>query len=189
MSSALIVAKSEKTTQSIMALLKEEGYIDLETADSAADAKKYAEQKDFDLVFIYTPLTDEVGLNLSIHIGEYANSGVFIAVSGETAARAGEKLSVHGVVTLVKPITVEAVHQSVLALRALKCRIGIMERENEKLKIQLEQIKVINRAKCVLMQCLNMTEQQAHKYLEKQAMDLRVSKKYVAEQVLNTYEI
>lgn len=189
MSSALVVAKNEGATQSIIVLLKDEGYTDFAIAHSAEDARKYAEQKIFDLVFIYTPLTDEVGLNLSVYMGERSNSGVLVAVSRETADKTVEKLSKHGVVALVKPVTVEAVHQSVLALRALKCRIGIMERENEKLKIQLEQIKVINRAKCVLMQCLNMTEQQAHKYLEKQAMDLRVSKKYVAEQVLNTYEI
>lgn len=189
MSSALVVAKSEKTTQGIVVLLKEEGYTDFEITHSALDAKRCVEQRNFDLVFIYTPLADEIGLNLSVYIGEHSNSSVLIAISQETAARAVERLSVHGVVTLVKPITAEAVHQSVLALRALKYRIGIIERENEKLKIQLEQIKVINRAKCALMQCLNMTEQQAHKYLEKQAMDLRVSKKYVAEQVLNTYEI
>ncbi len=48
---------------------------------------------------------------------------------------------------------------------------------------------MISRAKCVLMQCLAMSEPQAHKYLEKQAMDLRISKKNVAEQVLTTYEM
>ena len=61
--------------------------------------------------------------------------------------------------------------------------------ENVQLKSRLEEIKLIDRAKCVLMQCLAMSEPQAHKFIERQAMDLRISKKRVAEQVLNTYEI
>jgi response regulator NasT len=33
-----------------------------------------------------------------------------------------------------------------------------------------------------------MSEEQAHRYLEKQAMDLRTSKLEVAKQVIRTYE-
>ena len=47
---------------------------------------------------------------------------------------------------------------------------------------------LIDRAKCVLIQVLGMTEPQAHRYIEKQAMDMRVSKRQVAEELLKTYE-
>ena len=48
-------------------------------------------------------------------------------------------------------------------------------------------MKIVNRAKLLLMQNLRMTESQAHHYLEKQAMDLRKSKYDIALRVLNTY--
>ena len=49
-------------------------------------------------------------------------------------------------------------------------------------------MKLVNRAKILLMQNLRMTESQAHHYLEKQAMNLRKSKYDVALRVLKTYE-
>ena len=52
----------------------------------------------------------------------------------------------------------------------------------------VEDMKIINRAKFLLISCLNMTEVQAHRYLEKQAMDQRESKLEVAKQVIRTYE-
>ena len=60
--------------------------------------------------------------------------------------------------------------------------------ENEKLRHMVEDMKIINRAKFLLISCLNMSETQAHRYLEKQAMDLRISKLQVAKQVIQTYE-
>ena len=38
------------------------------------------------------------------------------------------------------------------------------------------------------LQNLNMTEQQAHRYIEKQSMDLRQSRVVTAESILKTYE-
>ena len=35
---------------------------------------------------------------------------------------------------------------------------------------------------------LKMTEQEAHRYIEKQAMDRCVTKRVVAEQILSTYK-
>ena len=51
-----------------------------------------------------------------------------------------------------------------------------------------EDIRLIDRAKCILIEYLNMTEKQAHKYIEKQAMDLRTTRRAVAESLLRTYE-
>ena len=52
----------------------------------------------------------------------------------------------------------------------------------------VEDIKLVDRAKLLLVTCLNMSEEQAHRYLEKQAMDLRVSRLEVAKQVIQTYQ-
>lgn len=38
--------------------------------------------------------------------------------------------------------------------------------ENEKLKHMVADMKIINRAKFLLITCLNMSEDQAHRYLE-----------------------
>ena len=52
----------------------------------------------------------------------------------------------------------------------------------------MEDIRVVNKAKWFLIEQLKMTEQEAHRYIEKQAMDSRVPRVRVAEDILKTYE-
>ena len=49
-------------------------------------------------------------------------------------------------------------------------------------------MKIVNRAKSMLMQYLNLTEEQAHRHIQKQAMDLRKTQRTVAEDILKTYQ-
>ena len=43
-----------------------------------------------------------------------------------------------------------------------------LEEENRKLQVKIEDIRMIDRAKYVLMEFLKMNEAQAHRYIEKQ---------------------
>ena len=53
----------------------------------------------------------------------------------------------------------------------------------------MEDIRLVDRAKCILISQMDMREEEAHRYLEKQAMDRRTTKRAVAEGILKTYEI
>ena len=56
------------------------------------------------------------------------------------------------------------------------------------MKEKIEEMKVISRAKSVLMNRLNMNEQEAHRYIIKQAMDTRTEACDVARRILQTYD-
>lgn len=71
---------------------------------------------------------------------------------------------------------------------ALHARVRELERENELLKRKLAEDKLVTRAKFALIQYLKMTEPQAHRYIEKQAMDMRVTRKEIAEGIIKAYE-
>ena len=77
--------------------------------------------------------------------------------------------------------------QSLGVVRAAQKRYAGLSKENERLKSTIEEAKIINRAKLLLMQYLSLSEDRAHKYIEKQAMDMRISKIEVARQILKTY--
>ena len=62
-----------------------------------------------------------------------------------------------------------------------------MEQRQLTVEKKMEQIRLVNRAKLLLMQCLGMTETDAHRYIEKQAMNLRLSKSQVAQNIIRTY--
>ena len=61
-------------------------------------------------------------------------------------------------------------------------------REKDALKRRLEDMALQNRAKALLCRNLGFTEDQAHKYLEKQAMTLRITKTEAAHRIVATYE-
>lgn len=45
-----------------------------------------------------------------------------------------------------------------------------LKSENERLQEKIAEIRLVDRAKCALIQYADMTEPQAHRYIEKQAM-------------------
>lgn len=63
-----------------------------------------------------------------------------------------------------------------------------LKKQNEQLQKKIEDIKFVDRAKCVLIEYLKMSEAEAHRFIEKQAMDLRVTKREIASRILKTYE-
>ena len=52
---------------------------------------------------------------------------------------------------------------------------------------KMEEIRIVNRAKWLLISELKMDEQGAYRYIEKQAMDRCISKRIVAEEIIKTY--
>lgn len=63
-----------------------------------------------------------------------------------------------------------------------------MEAKQATVEEKIEEIRLVNRAKWLLIECLGMTEPEAHHYIEKQSMDRRISKREVAETVIKTYQ-
>ena len=51
----------------------------------------------------------------------------------------------------------------------------------------MEEIRIVNRAKWLLIGELKLDEPEDHRYIEKQAMDRCVSKRVVAEEIIKTY--
>ena len=66
--------------------------------------------------------------------------------------------------------------------------LAALSREKDHLQKKLEDLTLCNRAKAVLCRTLGFTEDQAHKYLERQAMARRITKTEAAKIILSTYE-
>ena len=52
---------------------------------------------------------------------------------------------------------------------------------------KMQEIRLVNHAKWLLINELKMNESDAHHYIEKQAMDCCVSKRIIAEDIIKTY--
>jgi AmiR/NasT family two-component response regulator len=63
--------------------------------------------------------------------------------------------------------------------------LEVMRRENQELKRRLESRKLVDRAKALLIQRLGLTEPEAHRRIQKTAMDTRRTMADVAQSVLS----
>ena len=51
----------------------------------------------------------------------------------------------------------------------------------------MEEIRIVNHAKWLLISEIKMDEPNAHRYIEKQAMDRCISRREIAEEIIKTY--
>ena len=188
MKKVLIVSRSQQGIASLSELLKSENYTQIQVSENTESAKMLGENDEFDLICINAPLSDETGIELSEHFARTTKACVVIIVSQKNADNVNHILMPQGVLVISKPINTQLFRQNIQFAECFRQRIIRFYDENNNLKDLVEDIKIISRAKCLLISCLNMSEQQAHRYIEKQAMDLRVSKYQVAKQVIKTYE-
>lgn len=188
MKKVLIVSRSQQGIASLSELLKSENYTQIQVSENTESAKMLVENDEFDLICINAPLSDETGIELSEHFARTTKACVVIIVSQKNADNVNHILMPQGVLVISKPINTQLFRQNIQFAECFRQRIIRFYDENNNLKDLVEDIKIISRAKCLLISCLNMSEQQAHRYIEKQAMDLRVSKYQVAKQVIKTYE-
>ena len=186
--SVLIVTASERFTDSIMPLLPMTDYWPVQTASSVAEARRWLADTEFDIVLINTPLPDDFGMHLAIDICTGSGAGVLLLVKNDHYNEIYYKVVRYGVITLSKPTNRQMVAQNLRILCATRERIRQMQAKQATVEEKIKEIRLVNRAKWLLIECLNMTEAEAHRYIEKQAMDLRISRREAAENIIKTYK-
>ena len=186
--SVLIVTASERFTDSIMPLLPMTDYWPVQTASSVAEARRWLADTEFDIVLINTPLPDDFGMHLAIDICTGSGAGVLLLVKNDHYNEIYSKVVRYGVITLSKPTNRQMVAQNLRILCATRERIRQMQAKQATVEEKIKEIRLVNRAKWLLIECLNMTEAEAHRYIEKQAMDLRISRREAAENIIKTFK-
>ena len=183
----LIVSASEKFNEAARALLPSTDYFPVDTARSAGEARRALLEAAFDLVLIQTPLRDEFGSRLAMDICASSGAGVLLLVKKEVYDDVYAKVMEQGVMVLPVPASAQTVTQTLRMMCAARERLRRMEERQATVEEKIEEIRLVNRAKWVLIERLQMSESEAHRYIEKQAMDLRLPRKEVAENIIRTY--
>ena len=188
MDKTLIVSGSEQASALLSDLMKSYNGSQITTALSGNEARRLINRTEFDTAIISTPLPDEFGSELAVMIAEKTSSGVMLICKADMADEISDKVEVSGVCVLPKPLNKNLFFHSLKLMQATRSRMLNVMKEYNKLQTKIEETRFINRAKCILIQYLKLTEPQAHRYIEKQAMDQRLSKLEVAQNILKTYE-
>ena len=187
MNSVLLVSKLNSSVNALKKLLEENSYEIKSVVSDTQSALSLVDDRVYDIVLINSPLEDSDGAQLAVEICRDTVCGVMILAPSEKTAGIGERVIDYGTVVVPKPINKMLFTQSLGVVRAAQKRCAGLTLENERLRSTIEEAKIISRAKLLLIQNLSLSEERAHKYIEKQAMDLRTSKIEVARQILRTY--
>jgi response regulator NasT len=186
--SVLIVSGTEKSTTFFRDLVQAASIEEIAATDSCGEARRLLKERSFSIVIVNAPLRDESGEELTFEIAEKDTSQIILVVSGEHYDLIAHRCEDSGILAVARPIN-RAIFQAVLSLaRAVENKTKHLQEENLRLRQQIEDIKIIDRAKCILISYMGLSEPEAHRALERQAMDMRASKRKVAEEILKTYE-
>lgn len=188
MDSALIISYSEKSVDYLIGVLNQANVIHIATTNNAGEARRLLIENDFDLCIINAPLPDEFGEGLARNIASKGISEVILIVKAEYFEDVSAKVEDYGIITLSNPINKALLWSALKLTQATHKKVRSMQSENKKLIQKIEDIRIIDRAKCILISHLSMTEPESHRYIEKQAMDMRLTRREVAEELLKTYE-
>lgn len=184
----LVVGGNDRICDFITEILPKDSYAPLLRAESAGAAKRYLMHTPADIVILNAPLKDEFGTQLAMDLAQ-DNLGVLLLVGSDVYEQVSYQVEDLGVFTLPKPMSRQSFYASVRVLTALRGRLLQMEQKYQVLQEKMMDIRTVNRAKWLLIERHRMTERDAHYYIEKQAMDMRLSRREVAENIIRTYDL
>ena len=161
--SVLAISTREKFYTSLRGLLPEERYSPLCWESDVTSARRLLLERTFDIVVISTPLPDEFGTKLALHIIDKSNAGVLLLVKAEHYPDLAARLAPQGILLLQKPTTPPLLLQSMQLLCGTRERLRRMEEKTATIEERMAEIRLVNRAKWALIDKQGMTEQEAHR--------------------------
>ena len=185
--SVLVVSASDTFNVSMQTVLPENKFSPVVYESSTNAAKRTMLERSFDFVIINSPLPDDSGTRLAVDCCATKATVALIMVRAEIYALTYNKVAEHGVYVLSKPTSKPIVANAIDWMIATHARLKQLEKKSMSIEEKMQEIRTVNRAKWLLIERLKMTETEAHRYIEKQAMDQCISKISVAETIIKTY--
>ncbi|MGN1062141.1 MAG: response regulator receiver protein, partial [Candidatus Scatosoma sp.] len=149
----LIVSSSEKGAEFIR---KNPGAaVNAFVATSGVEARRMLAEREYNAVVINAPLRDETGEELAENVIKDTYAGVLLLVKAEAyeaAAFAAEKF---GAFCLPKPISAQAFAMAMRLTLAANARVKLLMKKTLSLKEKMEEIKLVSRAKLLLVSKLS----------------------------------
>ena len=184
----LNVTSQPKFNQALTELINSRRNYDSELETSVSGAKRRLLERSFDMLIINVPLPDDDGISLAIDRSAGMASAVLLLVKSEYYSDVFDRVCPHGVYTLPKPSPKQMVAQAFDWLESTKERLRRLEKKSVSLEDKMQEIRLVNRAKWLLISEKGITEDDAHRYIEKLAMDKCITKHDAAQQIISQYE-
>lgn len=185
--SVLVVSAAEKMNTALSSLLTEPHYHPVRFVSNVSAAKRIWNEQEYDYLIINSPLPDDTGIRFAIDAAGSKGSVVVLLVRAELYEELFDKAAPHGIFVLSKPLSRQLFATALDWMESAREYLRKQEQKSLSIEEKMAEIRAVNRAKWLLISELKMDEPQAHRYIEKQAMDQCISKREVAEDIIRTY--
>lgn len=185
--SILVVSASNSFNSALVEMLPRSKYYPVYTVSSISEAKQAIAERAFDFVLINSPLPDDPGIHFAIDTCTMRGTVVLLFVRNDIHDEIYDKVAEYGVFTLSKPTSKLIIAQALRWMASTRAQLHKLETKSLSFEEKMEEIRIVNRAKCLLISELKMSEPDAHHYIQKQAMDRCISRRKVAESIIVTY--
>ena len=186
--SILIVSGSEQFAALIRKALSGKHFETIEISRSASSARRKFMERQYNFIVINSPLQEEFGHELAMDFAERGISSVLMAVPSEVYDNVLDHVTDYGIMVLAKPLSGSLAEKALRFLAAEQKRFRRLEKRVISAEEKMAELRVVSKAKLLLITSRNMTEEEAHRFIGKQAMDHGVTRRRIAEQILDDLE-
>ena len=186
--SLLLITASRGTAAQFARLLPADRFAPEFNVCSPLEADYALGESAYDVVVIDDSVPMEDGHRLAAAAADRGAANILMLADETHFRQTADFTEVHGFMALQSPADPELLKQSLGMMASISARIRDLEEQAESLKNRVDEIRIIDRAKLLLIQRLKMTEKEAHRFIEKNAMDRCVSRRSIAENIIRTYQ-
>lgn len=183
--SVLLVSAADAFNAALTEMLSPATYDPVRIVPSVSAAERAVAERGYDFVLVNSPLPDESGARFANDTCMSKNTVVLLLTRGEVFAEIYDRVAENGVFVLAKPIAKSSMEQALQWMVSARERLRRMEQKSLSIEEKMEEIRLVNRAKWKLIAERGMSEPDAHRYLEKQAMDRGVSRRVIAAAIVD----
>ena len=184
--SILIVSSSEQFDAAVRRSVR--SHTTVESRRSGAMARRCALERPYDIIVIRMHLTDEPGDQLALDLASDSTAQVLLVVPAEVYETVLEHVTDLGIMTLARPFPRAQLSQAIRFLTAVHNRMRLLEDRLRASEEKREELRTVSKAKLLLIEKRRMTEEEAHRFIGKEAMNNGITRKKAAEKVLEDLE-
>ena len=179
----LVIAAKPRIQSSVRSALTAK-YGRVLTAETVQEARRAVEREKIALMVIFSPLKDEEEIPRLFDMADRRGIAAGYIVGREIYGETAYRLEGRNVFVVAYPLQMDQVLQIVSFLYQVQKRFWLVLSEQERLQRQVQDIQIVCRVKCMLVEKREMTEEEAHHFIEQEAMNTGLSKREAALKIL-----
>ena len=181
---SVLVATKDSKLCSMISVMLAAPLFETRVAGDFNEVRRLAQERAYNIILV--DYADGEGCDFATDISD-SLSTILLMVPQPLYEEISYRVEGYGIITIATPFDQFYFYSALKTAIAVQYKAQRLQSQATKLKVKMDEIRLVNRAKMLLMQHLKMTEQESHRYLEKEAMNRGIKRTALAEEVIRAY--